>query len=125
MLSVTIYIKNKGGVSKYSEVCQQQTLSVCSTAESIYIPAVYNYALARILYSSHMCVCGQDLTGMCLALKGLLHRRSKVNFEFTFTPGCRRRWVAMASRAGPRATGTDGSDYQHRERVAAHYQMRY
>uniref|UniRef100_A0A674J0I8 Protein jagunal homolog 1 n=3 Tax=Testudinoidea TaxID=8486 RepID=A0A674J0I8_9SAUR len=30
---------------------------------------------------------------------------------------------AMASRAGPRAEGTDGSDYQHRERVASHYQM--
>ncbi|XP_068763764.1 tubulin monoglycylase TTLL3 isoform X2 [Struthio camelus] len=30
---------------------------------------------------------------------------------------------AMASRGGPRATGTDGSDYQHRERVASHYQM--
>uniref|UniRef100_A0A672JB40 Protein jagunal homolog 1 n=1 Tax=Salarias fasciatus TaxID=181472 RepID=A0A672JB40_SALFA len=29
----------------------------------------------------------------------------------------------MASRAGPRAAGTDGSDFQHRERVAAHYQM--
>ncbi|KAM4652825.1 protein jagunal homolog 1 isoform 1-T2 [Discoglossus pictus] len=29
----------------------------------------------------------------------------------------------MASRAGPRATGTDGSDFQHRERVANHYQM--
>ncbi|XP_032645768.1 protein jagunal homolog 1 [Chelonoidis abingdonii] len=29
----------------------------------------------------------------------------------------------MASRAGPRAEGTDGSDYQHRERVASHYQM--
>lgn len=29
----------------------------------------------------------------------------------------------MASRAGPRATGTDGSDYQHREKVASHYQM--
>ncbi|XP_056125686.1 protein jagunal homolog 1-B [Rhinichthys klamathensis goyatoka] len=29
----------------------------------------------------------------------------------------------MASRAGPRASGTDGSDFQHRERVAAHYQM--
>ncbi|CAL8308061.1 unnamed protein product [Merluccius merluccius] len=29
----------------------------------------------------------------------------------------------MASRAGPRATGTDGSDFRHRERVAAHYQM--
>lgn len=29
----------------------------------------------------------------------------------------------MASRAGPRATGTDGSDFQHRERVASHYQM--
>ncbi|XP_005937388.1 protein jagunal homolog 1-B isoform X1 [Simochromis diagramma] len=29
----------------------------------------------------------------------------------------------MASRAGPRAAGTDGSDYQHRERVASHYQM--
>lgn len=31
----------------------------------------------------------------------------------------------MASRAGPRAAGTDGSDFQHRERVAVHYQMRY
>uniref|UniRef100_A0AAA9TY42 Protein jagunal homolog 1 n=2 Tax=Bos TaxID=9903 RepID=A0AAA9TY42_BOVIN len=30
----------------------------------------------------------------------------------------------MASRAGPRAAGTDGSDFQHRERVAMHYQMR-
>uniref|UniRef100_A0A8C6KR07 Jagunal homolog 1b n=1 Tax=Nothobranchius furzeri TaxID=105023 RepID=A0A8C6KR07_NOTFU len=29
----------------------------------------------------------------------------------------------MASREGPRATGTDGSDFQHRERVASHYQM--
>ncbi|XP_075772462.1 protein jagunal homolog 1 isoform X2 [Pelodiscus sinensis] len=29
----------------------------------------------------------------------------------------------MASRAGPRPEGTDGSDYQHRERVASHYQM--
>ncbi|MBN3277365.1 JGN1B protein, partial [Polyodon spathula] len=29
----------------------------------------------------------------------------------------------MASRAGPRASGTDGSDFQHRERVACHYQM--
>ncbi|KAK1802400.1 hypothetical protein P4O66_022060, partial [Electrophorus voltai] len=31
--------------------------------------------------------------------------------------------VGMASRSGPRASGTDGSDFQHRERVAAHYQM--
>lgn len=31
----------------------------------------------------------------------------------------------MASRAGPRAAGTDGSDYQHREQVASHYQMRF
>ncbi|XP_070591810.1 LOW QUALITY PROTEIN: protein jagunal homolog 1-like [Erythrolamprus reginae] len=31
--------------------------------------------------------------------------------------------VKMASRAGPRATGTDGSDFRHRERVAEHYQM--
>nr|BAB32013.1 unnamed protein product [Mus musculus] len=29
----------------------------------------------------------------------------------------------MASRASPRAAGTDGSDFQHRERVAMHYQM--
>ncbi|CAL1598468.1 unnamed protein product [Knipowitschia caucasica] len=29
----------------------------------------------------------------------------------------------MASRAGPRASGTDGSDFEHRERVARHYQM--
>ncbi|XP_069744765.1 protein jagunal homolog 1-A isoform X4 [Narcine bancroftii] len=30
----------------------------------------------------------------------------------------------MASRVGPRATGTDGSDFRHREKVASHYQMR-
>ncbi|KAJ7317149.1 hypothetical protein JRQ81_003311 [Phrynocephalus forsythii] len=29
----------------------------------------------------------------------------------------------MASRAGPRAAGTDGSDFRHRERVAEHFQM--
>ena len=29
----------------------------------------------------------------------------------------------MASRAGPRVEGTDGSDFQHRETVAARYQM--
>ncbi|CAL8302190.1 protein jagunal homolog 1-B [Gadus morhua] len=34
-----------------------------------------------------------------------------------------RSELAMASREGPRATGTDGSDFKHRERVAAHYQM--
>ena len=28
----------------------------------------------------------------------------------------------MAARAGPRAEGTDGSDFQHREQVALHYQ---
>lgn len=33
--------------------------------------------------------------------------------------------LAMASRAGPRAAGTDGSDFKHREKVASHYQMRY
>ncbi|EDO32175.1 predicted protein [Nematostella vectensis] len=27
----------------------------------------------------------------------------------------------MASRGGPRASGTDGSDFSHRERVASHY----
>lgn len=27
----------------------------------------------------------------------------------------------MSSRAGPRATGTDGRDFMHRERVATHY----
>lgn len=27
----------------------------------------------------------------------------------------------MASRDGPRATGTDGSDFSHRQRVASHY----
>lgn len=35
------------------------------------------------------------------------------------------QFCTMASRAGPRAAGTDGSDFQHRERVAVHYQMRY
>ncbi|XP_028655766.1 protein jagunal homolog 1-A isoform X1 [Erpetoichthys calabaricus] len=33
------------------------------------------------------------------------------------------KFLSMASRAGPRATGTDGSDYRHREKVASHYQM--
>ena len=28
----------------------------------------------------------------------------------------------MAARAGPRAAGTDGSDFKHREKVASHYQ---
>ena len=28
----------------------------------------------------------------------------------------------MAARAGPRAEGTDGSDFRHREKVASHYQ---
>lgn len=29
----------------------------------------------------------------------------------------------MASRGGPMVTGTDGADFQHRQRVAAHYQI--
>lgn len=29
--------------------------------------------------------------------------------------------VVMASRDGPRAVGTDGSDFTHRQRVASHY----
>ncbi|TRZ01461.1 hypothetical protein DNTS_013966 [Danionella cerebrum] len=29
----------------------------------------------------------------------------------------------MASHVGPRAAGTDGSDFKHREKVASHYQM--
>ncbi|XP_033113242.1 protein jagunal homolog 1-like [Anneissia japonica] len=29
----------------------------------------------------------------------------------------------MSSRAGPRASGTDGSDFDHRERVAGHYRI--
>ncbi|VDM94791.1 unnamed protein product [Thelazia callipaeda] len=28
----------------------------------------------------------------------------------------------MSSRFGPRATGTDGTDFKHRQRIAAHYQ---
>ncbi|KAG7234430.1 hypothetical protein INR49_004803, partial [Caranx melampygus] len=36
---------------------------------------------------------------------------------------CQFQILNMASRAGPRAEGTDGSDFQHRERVASHYQM--
>lgn len=43
------------------------------------------------------------------------------NFMFPFQ---RLQISIMASRAGPRALGTDGSDFQHRERVASHYQMR-
>lgn len=30
----------------------------------------------------------------------------------------------MASRGGPMVTGTDGADFEHRQRVAAHYQIR-
>ena len=30
--------------------------------------------------------------------------------------------INMSARAGPRAQGTDGSDFQHREQVASHYQ---
>uniref|UniRef100_A0A183V2P0 Protein jagunal-like protein n=1 Tax=Toxocara canis TaxID=6265 RepID=A0A183V2P0_TOXCA len=30
----------------------------------------------------------------------------------------------MSSRSGPRAAGTDGTDFRHRQRVAAHYQYR-
>jgi len=29
----------------------------------------------------------------------------------------------MASRGGPMVAGTDGSDFSHRQRVAAHYQI--
>lgn len=31
----------------------------------------------------------------------------------------------MASRGGAMVTGTDGADFEHRQRVAAHYQIRY
>ena len=31
--------------------------------------------------------------------------------------------LEMAARIGPRAQGTDGSDFTHRERVATHYQQ--
>lgn len=31
----------------------------------------------------------------------------------------------MASRGGPMITGTDGADFEHRQRVAAHYQIRW
>lgn len=30
----------------------------------------------------------------------------------------------MATRGGPMITGTDGADFEHRQRVAAHYQIR-
>jgi len=29
--------------------------------------------------------------------------------------------IVMASRDGPRAVGTDGSDFAHRQRIASHY----
>lgn len=32
--------------------------------------------------------------------------------------------LVMTSRAGPRAAGTDGSDFKHREKVVPRYQMR-
>ena len=32
--------------------------------------------------------------------------------------------TTMSSRDGPRASGTDGRDYQHREKVANHYKIR-
>ena len=31
----------------------------------------------------------------------------------------------MSSKGGPRAAGSDGSDFLHRERVASHYKTRY
>lgn len=31
----------------------------------------------------------------------------------------------MASRGGPMVMGTDGTDFSHRQRVAAQYQIRY
>lgn len=31
----------------------------------------------------------------------------------------------MASRVGPMVIGTDGADFEHRQRVAAHYQIRF
>lgn len=31
----------------------------------------------------------------------------------------------MASRGGAMAIGTDGADFEHRQRVAAHYQIRF
>jgi hypothetical protein len=30
----------------------------------------------------------------------------------------------MASRGGPMVYGTDGADFEHRQRVAEHYQIR-
>ncbi|XP_057685443.1 protein jagunal homolog 1-B isoform X1 [Corythoichthys intestinalis] len=48
--------------------------------------------------------------------------REQLSFR-PVTPRVKQGRTAMASRAGPRATGTDGSDFEHRERVASHYQM--
>lgn len=31
----------------------------------------------------------------------------------------------MASRGGPMVTGTNGADFEHREKIAAQYQIRY
>jgi len=31
----------------------------------------------------------------------------------------------MASKGGPMIAGTDGTDYTHRQVIAAHYQQRY
>lgn len=31
----------------------------------------------------------------------------------------------MATRGGPMVLGTDGADFEHRQRVAAHYQIRF
>lgn len=40
-------------------------------------------------------------------------------------PSHPRFFLNMASKSGPRATGTDGTDFIHRERVAPQYRTRY
>ncbi|KAG5833289.1 hypothetical protein ANANG_G00274360 [Anguilla anguilla] len=45
------------------------------------------------------------------------------NHQKTYRGFLGKQVSTMASRAGPRAAGTDGSDFAHREKVASHYQM--
>lgn len=65
------------------------------------------------------CRCGREARGACGGA-ALGRRAGRAAPPDAVSP----QDSAMASRGGPRAAGTDGSDFQHRERVASHYQMR-
>uniref|UniRef100_A0A5S6QD67 Uncharacterized protein n=1 Tax=Trichuris muris TaxID=70415 RepID=A0A5S6QD67_TRIMR len=51
----------------------------------------------------------------------MLRLLRSLNYEVPLKLVHRRYSALMSSRYGPRAVGTDGSDYRHRQRVASHY----